>query len=376
MTIKIDTEHALHQLHGKAQELGFDKLGILDVTQPHPALENAGQYLQNWLAKDYHGSMAYMNQHGAKRWRPNLLIPGTTRVLALRMHYLEYSSQAQTTLDAADQAYISRYALGRDYHKTMRKRLQQLVSWMTTQLVPLYSTADFQARAFVDSAPVMEKATAQAAGLGWIGKNTLVIDSKAGSWFFLGEIYTNLPLPATPIQDAKNHCGSCNRCIEICPTQAIIGPYTLDARRCISYLTIENKDAIPLEFRKAIGNRIFGCDDCQLACPWNRFAKLNVEHDFKVRHNLDQLTIDQGLKWSEADFDNNTQGSPIRRAGYQGWLRNLAVAAGNALTPTLVHTLVELRHRLQQQPGQLTLSNVSMILEHIDWALNQDQTHA
>lgn len=382
---------ALALLQQAALKIGFDQIGVLDVAQPHPALESAGDYLQDWIKKGYHGSMEYMQAHGEKRWRPAALLPGTTRVIALRLHYLNHNTEMQTKLTDSSQAYISRYALGRDYHKTFRQKLKKLQHWMLNQLAPCLehmnppeSDQPYQGRFFVDSAPVMEKATAQAAGLGWIGKNTLVLDKNAGSWFFLGEIFTNLPIAPTLFTQTapqpKNHCGSCTRCIEVCPTQAIIAPYTLDARKCISYLTIENKGPIPHEFRKAIGNRIFGCDDCQIFCPWSRFAKTTSETDFAPRHGLESLTITDALSWTPAVFDHKTQGSPIRRTGYAGWLRNLAVAAGNHLrsNPTDLQIRTQLQKLAKAMMNEALLDNAdqrALVLEHVEWALQQGKTN-
>ena len=419
MTQQLTPLAARAALEAAALTYGFDKIGVLDVEQPHKALEAAGQHLNNWLNLDYNGSMTYMGRHGSKRWRPSELHPGTTRVIAVRMHYINPNHKGIETLEQPDKAYISRYALGRDYHKTLRQRLQQLTSWIEHNLAPQMNDSykdrhcesspkiQYKSRVFVDSAPVMEKATAEASGLGWIGKNTLVLDKKAGSWFFLGEIYTNLPIAPSsnltgdrhinlkgskrvPVHQIKsgntmpvlenfqvqNHCGSCTRCIEVCPTQAIVAPYQLDARRCISYLTIENKGAIPKEMRSAIGNRIFGCDDCQLFCPWNRFAKITTEVDFKPRHGLDQLSIIEGLEWSAADFDQKTQGSPIRRTGYYGWIRNLAVAAGNAPTNDILTNALQKRYhaiaeQLKHSQDIDITEKCSMVLEHLEWALSQ-----
>lgn len=360
--------------------MGFDRIGVIDVTTNEPRLEQAGQFLQTWIEDGHHGDMGYMFKHGAKRWRPADLLPGTTRVISLRLHYLSQDTQMQARLEDPTRAYISRYALGRDYHKTFRQKLQKLQAWIQNTLAPSFDLEEsYAGRAFVDSAPVMEKAIAQASGLGWIGKNTLVIDTAAGSWFFLGEIFTNVPMAPTltPVDpQPKNHCGSCTRCIEVCPTKAIVAPNKLDARRCISYLTIENKGPIPLEFRKAIGNRIFGCDDCQLFCPWNRFAKTTSEPDFTPRFDFKDLTIAKGLTWTAADFDLFTQGSALRRAGYAGWLRNLAVAAGNQLSQdpqnaTVRQSLKQAQQQLQQTGFDESLK--AMIQEHIDWALSQGE---
>lgn len=331
------------------QQLGFQQVGITDLD-----LTVAEQRLQQWLANHFHGSMDYMHKHGSKRSHPAELVPGTVRVISARMDYLPADHAIADTLRNKDQAYIARYALGRDYHKVLRPRLRQLAQQIAAHVPHQY-------RVFVDSAPVLEKPLAEKAGLGWIGKNTLVINSKGGSWFFLGEIYTDLPLPIdTP---ATAHCGSCNACLKICPTQAIIAPYQLDARRCISYLTIENRGPIPLEFRTAIGNRIFGCDDCQIICPWNKFARYTQEKDFQPRHPLTTVSLLELFSWSEAEFLKNTEGSALRRPGYEGWLRNLAVALGNA--PRSEKIIAALQQRLP--------TSSEMVQEHMLWALAQQQ---
>ena len=405
MTSQLTPIEAYQSLVSTAENFGFDTIGVIDVDQSKAALDTAGQYLEHWVEQDFNGSMSYMNRHGTKRWTPSELIPGTTKIITVRMHYLTADHQSTEVLEDPNKAYISRYALGRDYHKTLRQRLQKLATWLEQELAPqlqlpkthLSQGSDrSQSRVFVDSAPVMEKAIAEEAGLGWIGKNTLVLDKQAGSWFFLGEIYTNIPIPSSQDMQTleksqenktaippKNHCGRCTRCIEVCPTQAIVAPYVLDARRCISYLTIENKGPIPLEFRKAIGNRVFGCDDCQLFCPWNRFAKIAIEGDFQPRHGLDQLSLVNGLQWTPEDFDLKTQGSPIRRTGYYGWMRNLAVAAGNSptsshLTATLEATQNTFEEQLRaqqnvQSEGQTEnkVEGLRMVIEHLQWAQDQ-----
>jgi epoxyqueuosine reductase len=333
-----------------AAELGFQSLRVADVD-----LEQAEQRLGDWLQQNFHGSMDYMARHGSMRSRPGELVPGTIRVISVRMDYLpEPQETARELLDHDSLAYVSRYALGRDYHKLMRNKLQKLARRIEEQI------GEFGYRAFVDSAPVLEKALAEKAGIGWIGKHTNVINKDEGSWFFLGELYTDLALPVD--QAASNHCGTCRACIDVCPTQAIVAPYTLDARRCISYLTIENKGAIPREFRKAIGNRIYGCDDCQLFCPWNKFAKLTEEPDFAPRHSLDATALTALFAWSENEFLEKMQGSAIRRAGYQNWLRNIAVALGNAKGGDAVAAL-------QQRHGKET----ALVNEHIEWALAQHE---
>ncbi len=330
-----------------SEELGFQQLGISDVD-----LTTAELRLGEWLAEDFHGEMDYMARHGSKRSRPAELVPGTLRVISVRMDYLPPDQeQSADLLDHDSRAYISRYALGRDYHKVIRRRLQKLASRIEQQI------GSFGYRAFVDSAPVLEKPLAENAGLGWTGKHTNLINSEAGSWFFLGELYTDLPLPVD--EKASAHCGTCRACIDICPTRAIVAPFQLDARRCISYLTIELRDAIPLEFREAIGNRIYGCDDCQLCCPWNKFARPSAEEDFVPRHGLDDIDLTELFSWSEAKWLERTAGSAIRRIGYDCWLRNIAVALGNARTTTEV--IAALQSRLDHDSD--------MVIEHIEWSL-------
>lgn len=308
--------------------------------------------LLNWLAAGFHGEMDYMSRHGTRRSRPAELLPGTIRIVSARLDYWpEDWDRAETLLQQADMAYISRYALGRDYHKLLRRKLQQLADRIRERV------GDFGYRVFVDSAPVMEVALAEKAGLGWRGKHTLLLTREAGSLYFLGEIYTNLPLPAD--ERVSAHCGSCTSCIEVCPTQAIVAPYRLDARRCISYLTIEHHGSIPLQLRPLLGNRIYGCDDCQLVCPWNRFARLTGEADFRPRNNLDHVTLVELFGWSEADFNSRLEGSAIRRIGHERWLRNIAVALGNApTTPDVVGAL----QKKQAHPSAL-------VREHVAWAL-------
>jgi len=295
--------------------------------------------------------MAYMQRHGRKRSRPRELLPGTLRIISVRLDYLPDTTPAHRALADGSKAYISRYALGRDYHRLMRRRLRQLAEKITTL------TGPFGYRAYVDSAPVLEKALARNAGLGWIGKHTNLLSREAGSWFFLGELFTDLPLPVDRPQN--NRCGDCRRCLDICPTRAITAPYELDARRCISYLTIELRGSIPVEFRPLIGNRIYGCDDCQLVCPWNRFAQFTREDDFQPRHKLDQRQLIELFAWSEDDFLRYTEGSAIRRIGYQCWLRNTAVAMGNA--PASARILSSLQDRVHQA--------TPLVREHIEWAL-------
>ena len=330
-----------------ARELGFAEAGISGV-----ALADDEQHLQRWLADGHHGEMDYMARHGAKRARPAELEPGTQRVISVRMDYVPPGTRgAWEVIRDGEAGYVARYALGRDYHKLMRHRLQKLAERIHGVV------GDFGYRAYVDSAPVLEKALARNAGLGWIGKHTVLINRRAGSYFFLGELYTDLPLPVD--EPASAHCGSCSRCIEVCPTQAILAPYKLDARRCISYLTIELKGSIPEELRAPIGNRIFGCDDCQLVCPWNKFAQEATEPDFAPRHSLDGAKLVELFAWSEQEFLQRTEGMAIRRTGYEGWLRNIAVALGNAPQSSAA------REALNARAGHPS----PMVREHVAWAL-------
>lgn len=328
------------------QSLGFQQIGITNTD-----LEKYTTHFSEWLRKNFHGEMQFMEAHGSKRYSPNELVPGTLRVISARMNYLPPDTKIPEVLQNHHLGYISRYALGRDYHKLMRKRLDALARKISLVV------GDFGYRAFTDSAPVLEKPLAEKAGLGWIGKHTNVINRQAGSWFFLGEIYTDLPLPID--EPIKNHCGTCHACIDICPTQAIVGPYQLDARRCISYLTIELRGSIPVEFRKMMGNRIYGCDDCQLVCPWNRFAKTTGEKDFYPRHELAAPQLIELFEWTEQEFLRKTEGSAIRRIGYECWLRNIAVALGNAPSSDSIREALikKLKH-----PSAL-------VREHVEWAL-------
>lgn len=347
ISTRPDFHRLARQIKQWGRELGFQQLGIADTE-----LGEHEARLMNWLAQGRHGEMAYMARHGARRSRPGDLVPGTMRVISARMDYLPPDGvDPEAVLASRDTAYISRYALGRDYHKLLRKRLQNLAERIETV------TGPFGYRALADSAPVLEKAIAQKAGLGWIGKHTNLLSSKAGSWFFLAELYTDLPLPVdTPVQD---HCGACRACIDICPTQAIVAPYQLDARRCISYLTIELRGAIPEDLRPLIGNRIYGCDDCQLVCPWNRFARVSEQADFAVRHRLDAARLIELFSWSEDEFLYKTEGSAIRRIGHECWLRNIAVALGNASTS---QATVEALQSRADHPSEL-------VREHVQWAL-------
>ncbi len=350
----VDLPALAHSIKQWARELGFQQVGIAGLE-----LGEHEQHLQRWLDAGYHGDMDYMGAHGSKRSHPDELVPGTLRVVSLRMDYLPGDTQMVQRLAEPEKAYVSRYALGRDYHKLIRKRLQQLAERIQQVIGP------FGYRAFVDSAPVLEKAIAEQAGLGWIGKNTLVLNRKAGSYFFLGELFVDLPLPVDE-PHATEHCGRCTACMDICPTAAFVGPYVLDARRCISYLTIELKTAIPEELRPLIGNRVFGCDDCQVVCPWNRFARPSAENDFQPRHSLDNAGLAELFRWDEETFLKNTEGSPLRRAGYERWLRNLAVGLGNA--PSTIAVLEALDSR-RDYPSEL-------VQEHVQWALRQHAERA
>jgi epoxyqueuosine reductase len=333
------------------RELGFQQVGITDIdTGPH------AQWLEDWLDAQYHGDMDYMQRHASLRKHPDTLHPGTLRVISVRMDYLPGDTRMVEVLQNPQQAYVSRYALGRDYHKLIRRRLQQLADQIQQHI------GTFGYRAFVDSAPVLERAFAEKAGLGWIGKNTMLINKRAGSWFFLGELFTDLPLPID--EPATAHCGSCTACLTVCPTQAFVGAQVLDARRCISYLTIELRGSIPEELRPLIGNRVFGCDDCQLCCPWNKFAADTRETDFTPRHALDRATLLELFAWSEAEFLQQTEGSPIRRIGHECWLRNLAVALGNA--PASADITAALEQRLDHHSV--------LVREHVAWALQQQHT--
>ena len=337
-----------------AADLGFAQVGICDTD-----LQVQREPLQAWLAKGYQGDMDWLAQNQDKRLHPERLVDGAVRAISVRMNYLPGDTQQIQVLKDPAKAYISRYALGRDYHKLMRKRLAQLADKIRLAAEPLMPVSQ---RPFVDSAPVLERPLAVKAGLGWTGKHTLVINREAGSWFFLGEILTNIPLPAS---DTLVHdlCGECSACLKVCPTDAFPRPYELDARRCISYLTIENKGPIPEEFRAALGNRVFGCDDCQAICPWNKFAHFTQEDDFRPRHGLADSDLVTLFLWDESTFLRNTEGSPIRRTGYERWLRNLAVGLGNAPSdPAVIAALEERRGAAS-----------ALVQEHIDWALQQQR---
>jgi len=333
------------------RELGFQAVGIADTD-----LSAAEPRLAAWLASGFVGDLDYMRKHGAKRTRPASLVPGTLRIISARMDYRPDAADSWRTLADRSKAFVARYALGRDYHKVLRGRLRQLAERIAGEI------GEFGYRVFADSAPVMEVELARKAGLGWRGKHTLLIAREAGSFFFLGDIYTDLPLPLdAPVGE---HCGSCTKCLDVCPTRAIVAPYVVDARRCISYLTIELKGSIPVELRPLIGNRVFGCDDCQLVCPWNRYAQFTPEADFRVRNGLDDVELVDLFAWNETQFRERMSGSAILRVGYERWLRNLAVGLGNA--PTSERVVAALRSRAQDASA--------LVREHVAWALERHRT--
>jgi epoxyqueuosine reductase len=336
--------------------LGFQEIGITDTE-----LTREAELLNDWLAKGYHGEMDYMARGAANRAAPSAMVAGTTRVITARLNYeAPDAKDAWDVIEDDEAAFISRYALGRDYHKVLRTKLQALADKIASEV------EGFQYRVFTDSAPVMEVALATKAGIGWRGKHTLLLNREAGSMFFLGEIYVNLPLPIDA--PTTEHCGSCTKCIDICPTKAIVAPYVVDARRCISYLTIEHKGAIPIEFREAIGNRIYGCDDCQLVCPWNKYAQLSVEKDFAIRHGLDDISLLELWAWTEEEWLKRMEGSAIRRIGYERWRRNLAVAMGNALRSDLV--LTEVKQNMNKVLRVALEAESNLVREHVAWALD------
>ena len=341
-----------NQIECWAEAAGFQAMGVSDM-----AVDRYVERLDAWLAKGYQADMGWISDRRAPRANPETLLEGGVRVVSLRMNYQPADTRPVEILKSSDKAYISRYALGRDYHKLIRSRLSGIAKliegWARENL-----GADSRQRAFVDSAPVLEKPLAEKAGLGWIGKNTLLLNREAGSWFFLGEIYTSLPLKADAVE-VDDECGKCRACLKICPTDAFPKPYVLDANKCISYLTIESAGTIPVDLRSKMGNRVFGCDDCQLVCPWNRFSRYSAETDFKPRHNLDAKDLTELFGWTEDEFLNKTAGSPIRRAGYQGWRRNLAVGIGNGPAS---------RESLQILTEALTTDS-ALVREHVEWAL-------
>lgn len=342
----IGMDELAARIKGLGADLGFDAIGIADAD-----LAGAEAGLLNWLGAGFHGEMDYMARHAALRPRPAQLLPGTLRVISARLRYWPDAADALDNLGESERAYISRYALGRDYHRLLRMRLQKLCDRIAESAGP------FGRRVFTDSAPVMEVELACKAGVAWRGKHTLALTRESGSWFFLGEIYCDLPLP--PDAPQADHCGTCRRCIDACPTGAIVAPYRLDARRCIAYLTIELRGSIPEELRPLIGNRIYGCDDCQLVCPWNRDAAATNEPDFQPRHGLDSATLAELFAWSEEEFETRLAGSALRRIGHECWLRNIAVALGNA--PTTKPIVAALRTR-SDHPSAL-------VREHVAWAL-------
>lgn len=344
----VDLTQLAQDIKQWGQALGFQKVGISDID-----LGDEEPRLQAWLDKQYHGEMAYMARHGSMRAHPEQLLPGTLRVISVRIDYLPDAAAFAETLDDPEKAYISRYAAGRDYHKLMRNRLKKLGQQIQQQVQQLGY------RPFVDSAPVLERPLAAKAGLGWIGKHSLLLDEQAGSWFFLGELLVDLPLPVD--QPVPDKCGKCQSCMTICPTNAIVEPYVVDARRCISYLTIEHSGSIPEELRPLMGNRIYGCDDCQLVCPWNRFANLTGESDFEFRDALTTPHLLDLFGWSEATFLKLTEGSPIRRIGYQRWQRNLAVALGNA---PFSQAIIDALNAALNEADEL-------VAEHLQWALSR-----
>lgn len=334
--------------------LGFNQIGITDTN-----LQTAESKHQAWIAKGFHGEMDYMAKHGVKRTRPAELVPNTISVISARLDYLPPSAaNSETIIDDSEKAFISRYSLGRDYHKVMRNKLQKLSNKIQFELMQL-NFNDFSYRVFTDSAPVLEVALAEKAGLGWRGKHTLLLNKNCGSWFFLGEIYTNLPLITD--EPTANHCGTCTNCIDICPTQAITAPYEVDARRCISYLTIELKTSIPIELRPLIGNRVYGCDDCQLTCPWNKFAEITQEPDFSVKNGLDNISLVECFGWSKELFKEKMAGSAIHRIGYAQWLRNIAVGLGNAVSSPEIIKALKSRENDEND----------IVREHVVWALQQ-----
>lgn len=378
---EIDHQHDFEQLAADIKNwgmaLGFQEVGITDTD-----LSAEAALLEQWLAAGFHGSMDYMARRVGANSEPNseadgganaqempatqrsvpaAIVPGTIRIITTRLNYDTLAAkESWSVIEDPSAAFISRYALGRDYHKVVRGKLQALAEKIAGKVPGLAY------RVFADSAPVMEVALATKSGIGWRGKHTLLLNRSAGSLFFLGEIYVNLPLPIDA--PTTEHCGTCKRCIDICPTKAIVAPYVVDARRCISYLTIENKETIPVEFREAIGNRIYGCDDCQLTCPWNKYATPTAEHDFAVRHNLDDVGLAALWGWDEAQWLTRMEGSAIRRIGFERWRRNLAVAMGNALRATALdeHEREEIRKLLLAARGSAT----ALVAEHIDWALD------
>ena len=349
----IDLNQLTDNIKTWGKSLGFQQVGISDID-----LSQHEEALKRWLELGYQGDMSFLERNVEKRLSPAELVPGTMRIISVRMDYLPPDASFAQNLKSTSTAYISRYALGRDYHKVIRKKLQKLAEKIQDY------TKDLSFRPFVDSAPVLEHAIAEKAGIGWTGKHSLTINKEAGSYFFLGELFINLPLPTD--QPVEENCGKCTACISICPTQAIVEPYVVDGRKCISYLTIENDGAIPMQYRKAIGNRVYGCDDCQLICPWNKYAEVTEEKDFFARQLLHNRSLLGLFEWNEETFLNNTEGSAIRRIGYTKWKRNLAVGLGNVV-PESVEELIKLEKALN---ASLDFPN-SMVPDHIQWALKE-----
>ena len=350
MNDKLNSNAFAKKIKDWGIELGFNHVGITDAN-----LKSQKKSYEKWIKLGFHGNMNYLKRHQNLKFSPERLVKDTISIISVRLDYMPLEENTLAALKDKNRAYISRYALGRDYHKVIRSKLKKLAEKIKNE-AKQHST---NIRVFTDSAPVLEVGIAEKAGLGWRGKHTLLLNKDHGSWFFLGEIYTNLSLPYD--NEVTTHCGSCKACIDICPTNAIIAPYKLDARKCISYLTIENKNEIPIEYRKAIGNRAYGCDDCQLVCPWNKYAKITGEKDFLVRHDLNNLSLIDSFKFSEGDFDNVFKGSAIYRIGYQQWLRNIAVGLGNA--PKSKEILEVLKDKLN--------SSTSLVKDHIVWAIEQ-----
>lgn len=355
MSPSFDFTELAHEIKAWAITLGFSQSGITSCDT-----DDAPEKLKKWLAKQYHGEMQYMENHAALRQFPEKLLPGAIRVISVRMDYLTDDHHSLRILENKNKAYISRYALGRDYHKIIRGNLNQLAEKINAKM----KAEHFIYRAFTDSAPIFERHFAKKAGIGWIGKNTMMLNQHAGSWFFLGELLTNLPLPIDK-PFSTSHCGSCTVCIDVCPTKAIVAPFQLDARKCISYLTIEYKGSIDPALRPLMGNRIYGCDDCQLCCPWNKFAKFSNEKDFQPRHNLNDANLIDLFSWDEATFLKKTEGSAIRRAGYMNWLRNIAIALGNAPTSSDVITALKSRENHESD----------IVREHVQWGLARHVTY-
>jgi len=345
-----DTQELKRLIQEWSKELGFQQVGVSDID-----LSQAEGLLQQWLARGYQGEMSYMARHGTKRSHPEQLVPGTLSVLTFRMDYLPDNDDPVAILENPEKAYVSRYALGRDYHKLMRNRLKQLANRISDHI------GDFGFRVFVDSAPVLERPLAVKSGLGWMGKQGNIINKQAGTWFFLGELYTDIPF--TPGIPEADHCGRCTDCIDVCPTQAIVEPYVVDARLCISYLTIEHSGSIPLKLRPLLGNRIYGCDDCLICCPWNRFAQATQEPDFAPRNGLQDATLEALFQWDEATFLKKLEGSPIRRIGHIRWLRNIAIALGNAAYSESILTLLKQRVNHDSE----------VVVEHVIWAIEAQQ---